>query len=317
MVTPLKRARGDDELRALEDIVTSYQQQRRTRSLPYHCVLVGGMPSSFKSTIFTNKFRAPRQPASVDAAIEALATMERSAYSRLVVLVQEHCKDGGVSAVIHCAKAEKLLPGGACTNLLRETIDILRTISKRPVAQLLMQGTERTSDMWIWREFYDLLFLAEIGITIYFGELQAKSTKLARQQHNPAAVGRNEDWVITLESETSIGKRGVDIGIGDSLGEHEFDSETGREKICKSWPRTAGSPVSFRLIRRVGPPSHAHQVRGPNQSASAAVSSSGSGFTSPAAATAAAPSAAVAAAAVEGLVGTLPEGETAELGALG
>ncbi|KAJ3169375.1 hypothetical protein HDU87_000650 [Geranomyces variabilis] len=165
------------------------------RSLPYR-----GLPSSLKSAIFANKFRTPRQPASAHAAFEALARMEPLAHSRLVMLVQEHCKDGGVSAVIRHAKAEKLLASCTWTNLLRETIDIVRTIAKRPVAQLLVQGTERTSDMWIWREFYDLLFLAEIGITVYFGELQAESTKLARQQHNPLAVGRNEDWVITLES---------------------------------------------------------------------------------------------------------------------
>ncbi|KAJ3181530.1 hypothetical protein HDU87_001140 [Geranomyces variabilis] len=195
-----KRARTDDVLRDLEDIVDSYQQQERTRSLTCHCVLVSGGPSSRKSAIFANKFRAPRQPAAADAAIEALSRMGAHAQSRLVMLVQQYCKDGGVSSVIHHAKAEELLAASARTNLLRETIDILRTIAKRPAARLLVEGTERTRDMW----------------------------------HNPSAVGRNEDWVITLASETSIGKRGVDIGIGDSLGDHEFDSEKGREKICKS-----------------------------------------------------------------------------------
>ncbi|KAJ3133197.1 hypothetical protein HDU90_006352 [Geranomyces variabilis] len=149
--TPVNRVRGDDLLEELKDLIVSYETQQRTLSLPYHCMVVAGVPKTLKAMkIFKNHITGGRPPAPRDVALEALERITPANQTKLVALAQEYGQDDGVNG-----------------------------------------------------------------------------TKNARPEYRPSAVGRSEDWLISVAAPTSLNGRGMSIGIGDSLGSAKFTSDTG------------------------------------------------------------------------------------------
>ncbi|KAJ3168128.1 hypothetical protein HDU87_001209 [Geranomyces variabilis] len=111
-------------------------------------------------TVFQNRICfGTRQLPSADPTIELLSAMDEYAEAGFLKLIKKYGKDKGIDGVIERAEARQILPPHSNTTLLRETINILKDLAKRPVARLINEGTERTDDIWIWRDFWDLLFL--------------------------------------------------------------------------------------------------------------------------------------------------------------
>ncbi|KAJ3170642.1 hypothetical protein HDU88_008544 [Geranomyces variabilis] len=228
-----KRARENPIMKIIE----RYQDTGRSESLPFHCIVVTGVPSAVSSSapIFKNHVTLRENVAPMGTSMPAdniapllqhLSGLSTWKANALMTLVREECALNGQNSVIRKGRADLLLPWG-CDAEMHEFIRVLEEMARRPGPRLLMQGSERTSDMWIWRSLWELLFLPDQGVTIFYGEVQAEATARAR-----GSVGRSEDWIITASE--SIGRRGLDIGVGDSLGNLEFGSSGARAKICKS-----------------------------------------------------------------------------------
>ncbi|KAJ3169573.1 hypothetical protein HDU88_000764 [Geranomyces variabilis] len=69
------------------------------------------------------------------------------------------------------------------------------------------------------------------GVCVFYGEVQADATMFARRKQVANAKARSEDWLIVATG--GCGRRGQDVGVGDSLGDLDFTNEEA-VKIIKS-----------------------------------------------------------------------------------
>ncbi|KAJ3170359.1 hypothetical protein HDU88_008987 [Geranomyces variabilis] len=209
-----------DDVEELREIIRGFQNGKVSGSLPFYNILLAGAPAEVEAYLVDIQVHLGRLPSRSQ---RELLTMSNEIYPRR-----------GADGLVAAAVQKGYLPAAASSDDedLRVFLQILNDLEPLPVGELLLQGSERTLDIWVWRPFYKL-FLCEAGICVYFGEVQSDSTKFARRENDPKATGRAEDWIIAAE-DGGCGARGKEIGIGDSLGALDFAHQGAIEKILKS-----------------------------------------------------------------------------------
>ncbi|KAJ3189262.1 hypothetical protein HDU85_002890 [Gaertneriomyces sp. JEL0708] len=218
----------------LRSIVAQYQELRKIDSLPYHGVLLSGIPRKDRAGIFSNN-HVECPPLSLQEDSPAMATLQAlspAAQEQLLQIIKRLLVRKGVEGIAAVAKAEGVLPQDFDDTAEDfERFALLANEMQKcqwSGSKLLMQGTERTSDIWIWRPFYGLIFMPKQGVTVYYGEVQTEASM-------NGAADRNVDWLVKAEFVgTSVGRHGTELGVGDSLGSLGFHTAEGRQKICKS-----------------------------------------------------------------------------------
>ncbi|KAI8593115.1 hypothetical protein BDZ88DRAFT_436242 [Geranomyces variabilis] len=70
------------------------------------------------------------------------------------------------------------------------------------------------------------------GVCVFYGEVQADATMFARRKQVANAKGRSEDWLIVATG--GCGRRGQELGVGESLGDLDFTNEEAVKEIIKS-----------------------------------------------------------------------------------
>ncbi|KAJ3174010.1 hypothetical protein HDU87_007225 [Geranomyces variabilis] len=244
----LKRQRSATDIDGFEatedtmllEIIEGFQAAQASSSLPYFNILLGGAPEELETyaPIFKNRLELEKPSCPLGNFLveiqQHLAGLPKRGQRDLLTMVSEIYPRRGADGVVEAALLKRYLPATASADNddLREFIALLHTLEPLPFGELLLQGSERTSDVWVWSPFYKLLLL-EPRICVYYGEIHADSTRLERRQFDPKAAGRAEDWIITAE-DGGCGTRGKDIGIGDSLGSLDLCHEKAIEKILKS-----------------------------------------------------------------------------------
>ncbi|KAJ3186380.1 hypothetical protein HDU85_007820 [Gaertneriomyces sp. JEL0708] len=180
---PAKRPRhqesqevDDPTVSPFRNVVMSYQGANRFQSLPHHCILVTGVPMKVASTtgVFKNHVKKASPTAvtlteSVASMVHILRSLSRQDQDTLTELIGRHFMCRGVNGVVEMAR--DFLPANLDTRTeeFAALVKIVHEVFRRRPSfeKLLIQGSERTMDMWVWRDFYDELFDMESGVIIY------------------------------------------------------------------------------------------------------------------------------------------------------
>ncbi|KAJ3185047.1 hypothetical protein HDU87_002613 [Geranomyces variabilis] len=228
---------SDSEASEAGTVIQQFHRTGARLSLPYYNILLAGVPENIENyaPIFRNRliFESPESlyECSLAATCEHLRALAPRGQRELLTLVNErHARQGSVG-VIMAACEQDLLPANAGAQAeVHEYIGLLAALEHLPFGDLLVQGSERTDDIWVWQPFYKLLMID--NVCVHYGEIQADATMLARRNHTAYAEVRSEDWLVVVADEG--GPRGQGLGVGDSLGDLDFTSDEAVQKIIKS-----------------------------------------------------------------------------------
>ncbi|KAI8586013.1 hypothetical protein BDZ88DRAFT_319261 [Geranomyces variabilis] len=110
---------------------------------------------------------------------------------------------------------------------LQRALSLLHNIKEAAQKRQLLMRTanERTVDLYVWAEFYKLLYGGEDHLLLHYGE--------ARSESREVESGSVNNLDILLEDTRGLGRRGSEIALGESLGPSDLMSVEVQGKIVR------------------------------------------------------------------------------------
>ncbi|KAJ3146295.1 hypothetical protein HDU89_006281 [Geranomyces variabilis] len=289
---------------AILEIIAKYQEAGRSTSLPYHCLLISGVPPANKKRKRTVEGERQEEenvdeehnssqeddlveaelaiPAGLDAAaesawrsivcaqtgdpssllvhriftadvpldveklcavlqntmafsIEALAPapMWLSELSKAQPSVLDKAVDlfllrGAAGVAKYLSKHDPSITGiDAHDKALQRALSLVHNIKEAAQKRQLLMRTanERTVDLYVWAEFYKLLYGGEDHFLLHYGEARSESREVE------SGIVNNLDFLLV--GTRGLGRRGSEIALGESLGPSDLMSVEVQGKIVR------------------------------------------------------------------------------------